>query len=132
MPIRIGEVFLFAFMVLVLHLCLGDRSKAKESSRISSVEDRRGVASPVGREAPLTRAAELTRVTNRESSEPTGRTVNVAGIWGTFECVEYRLGEVLEVHVHQIDENGRKLAPPSVHREPFESVIGTYIDVTAW
>lgn len=135
MPIRIGEVFLFAFFVLLLYVLLGDRPRVKavvQRSTIETQENFQAAVSETVAPAPTVQAERAPPTAASGMATATGRKANVAGIWGTFECVEYSLSEGLEVHVHQIDENGRQLAPSNVHSEPFESVVETYTAVTAW
>lgn len=133
MPIRIGEVFLFVFFVLVLYVSLADRARVKGASQDAAADRKASVQTVVSETGPATIPAQPgIEQGPADHRQPTGKKANVAGIWGTFECVEYRANGLLEVHVRQIDEHGRQLAPSSVHQESFDDVIDTYTAVTAW
>lgn len=131
MPIRIGDVLLFALVILVIGVCLGNRSRPKDQSSVSAAENIHTTALTVERARPL-HARGQPHPQGTGVLQQTGRKANVAGIWGTFECVEYEFDNLLEVHVHQIDQNGSQLGPSRVHREPYEHVIDAYTNVTSW
>jgi len=133
MPIRIGDVFLLVFVLLALCVGLGHRLRPKESLGVSVAENSRSSSQIVKQSVPMDSPSVESQPSDRAlEPQQTGRKVNVAGIWGTFECVEYRFDNQLEVHVHQIDETGRMLERSRIHREPFEDVVDKYVGVTSW
>lgn len=131
MPIRFGDAFLFVFCVLVICVCFGIRHQPRDSSAATASDKRSKVVQAV-EQAPTSPANAPAKAATDRDLEATGRKANVAGIWGTFECVEYRFDNQLEVHVHQVDEIGHQLEPSRIHREPYEHVLGKYVDVTSW
>ncbi len=132
MPFRIGDVFLFGLFLLAIYFCFSDRSRPKDSQRAQVVEERAPAATKV--KAPSSAGLEKDLQPSLEaiSVPEIGRKANVGGLSATFECVEYRFDDRVEVYVRQIDERGLPLAPPNIHLEPFEDVVAAYTDVASF
>ena len=129
MPFKLGDVFLFVFFALLLHVWLGGKPRSKELARAPQVET---VESPAVATVVEACAAVPADPGETATSQPTGRRANVAGTYGTFECVEHRRGDALEVHVRQVTEIGYPLTPVEIYPEPFDVVLDKYTSITSW
>lgn len=132
MIFRIGDVFLFGLCLLAIYFCFSDRSRPKESQRAQVVEERGPAATKVKAPSSAGLDKDLQPALEAISVPEMGRKANVGGLSATFECVEYRFDDRVEVYVRQIDEKGRPLAPPIIHLKPFEDVVATYTDLTSF
>jgi hypothetical protein len=146
MPVRLGDLFLFGFLVLLMYVFFGAKQRTRESMRISPIQkevlvasqkevsasDKSIIATVVEEEAPAIETREQPAATSKPFGQPTDRQANVAGIWGTVACVEYLRDGVLETRVHQIDECGHQLDPTRVYTEPYEKVLDAYVGSTSW
>jgi hypothetical protein len=136
MAVRIGEVFLWGFFVLLLYVMLRGRPHARHAPLATGGELADGIVATVvasETDSPEEKQPAVPPTTSTESikREPTGRRANVAGVGTLFECVEYRCDGVLQTHVHRIDSGGKQLSSSCVYQEPFDSVARSFTTLAA-
>lgn len=131
MPIRIGEVFLFCFFALLIHVFFGKKPRSREISSRPDSPDNPLVATVLAEDTPSKGGRFASESKPDAVEEPTGRTANVAGRDALFKCVEFRCDDALHTRVCRIDNRGKQLSPAVVYREPFEQVTASFTTVAA-
>ncbi len=131
MPIRIGEVFLFCFFALLIHVFFGKKPRSREISSRPDPPDNALVATVLAEDTGSKGGQGASESKPDAVEEPTGRTANVAGRGALFKCEEFRCDDALHTRVCRIDKRGKQVSPSVVYREPFEQVTASFTTVAA-